>query len=91
MLSDTCFELINQISEAIKDYDYADQYEDELTEVIKILNNIKDELDRGNNDKNLLKNNDRKARVISERIYQNSILSRDMSSKDCWDDVYKDL
>lgn len=81
MFSDSCFELIEKLLEEIKDYDYSDDYMDELILIIRTLNEIRDDLDHCsiNNEvnstadtNNLLRNNKAKSIKIALKMYMDA-------------------
>lgn len=87
MLSDSCFQLVNDILDAVVDYDYSDDYKNNILRVIMELNEIKDDLDRCGVG-NLLKDNKKESRQIARKMFKNAQKKRDCNSVDYWDDVY---
>lgn len=45
MLSDVCFEVIEELLDAITRYDYSDEYIEGLIKAMMLLNEIRDDLD----------------------------------------------
>jgi len=94
MLSDSCFQCVDDLLNAIRDYDYSDDYRIKLIHIIMDLNEIKDELDhcRLNNDQSqeskLLKDNKVKSARIAMKMFENAQKKREMSSIDFYDDIY---
>lgn len=63
MLSDTCFEMIEELLDAITRYDYSDEYMLTLIQIIMSLNEIRDDLD-STGEGNRLKNNEEESLKI---------------------------
>ncbi len=87
MLSDTCFDTIYKLLEAITDYDYSDEYIQKLTKIIMLLNEIRDDLDHDGKG-NLLKNDKKESLRIALKMIENAQKRREMSSVDFYEGVY---
>ena len=98
MFSDSCFQCMIDLLEAIKDYDYSDEFQDKLIPILMMLNEIKDELNRRPGtrpfdisyqiyENGLLKNNNELSRDIAIKLFVNAQKKREMSSIDFFDEV----
>ena len=81
MLSDTCFEMIEEILDAITRYGYSDDYMERITKIIMLLNEIRDDLDHCsiNNEateEKLLKNNKRKSLRSAQKMIDEAVSKR---------------
>ncbi len=91
MLSDSCFQLIDDLLEAIANYDYSDDFKAQLILIISGLNDVRDDLDHcGGVDYEivLLKNDKKRSIQIASKMYANAQKRREMSSVDFYDFVY---
>ncbi len=86
MLSDTCFQCIDDLLEAISNYDYSDAYKAKLITIIMDLNEIRDDLDKCS-EGSLLKDNKRESKRIARIMFKNAQKKRDMSSVDFYADI----
>ena len=87
MLSDTCFQLIDDILTAVVDYDYSDDYKDKLIRTIMKLNEIRDSLDKCGSEI-LLKNDKKESKRVATKMYENAQKRREIFSADFYDDIY---
>ncbi len=76
MFSDSCFELIDKLLQEIVDYDYSDDYKDELILIIRTLNEIRDMLDKCG-EGHLLKDDKRESIKIATKMFENAQKKRD--------------
>ena len=88
MLSDSCFQMIDDLLQAVTDYDYSDDYFFQLIEVIKHLNEIRDDLDMCGEGTDLLKNNEGEGIIIAAKMLANAKKRRTNSSLDVWEGIY---
>ncbi len=91
MLSDSCFQCIDDLLEAIVNYEYSDDFKAQLILIIAKLNEIRDDLDHcsGTDYKIVLLKDDReKSMKIASKMYENAIKKREMSSVDLYEDIY---
>ena len=89
MLSDSCFQCIDDLLEAIVLYDYSDDYKARLVNIIRKLNEIRDDLDR-NGEGDLLKDDKEQSSRIARKMFRNAQQKRKMSSVDFYADVHKE-
>lgn len=87
MFSDSCFQLIDTLLEEIVNYDYSDDYKDELILIIRTLNEIRDMLDKCG-EGHLLKDDTRESILIATNMFKNAQKKREMSSVDFYEDIY---
>ena len=88
MLSDTCFQCIEELLEAVVSYEYSDEHKAKLLLIIRKLNEVRDECDDLRAEKDQLKNNKDESRRIAKKMFKNAVKKRDMSSVDFYDGVY---
>lgn len=88
MLSDVLFESINDILEAVVDYDYTDYFKNELIQIISQMYNISSKLDKLDIDidHDPLKTK-KENLLIVKKMYQNAVKKRDMSSINFYDNI----
>lgn len=82
MLSDTCFQCMDDLLEAVVSYDYSDDYKKQLIHIIRKLNEIKDDLDRCSEGPNRLIKNKRVSKRIAKKMFDLAVQKRQMSSID---------
>lgn len=87
MLSDSCFQLIDDLLSAIVDYDYSDDFRDKLILIISKLNEVRDDLDKCG-EGHLLKNDKEQSLRIAGKMFDNAQKRREMSSVDFYEFVY---
>lgn len=87
MFSDSCFNMIDKLLEEIVNYDYSDDFKDELILVIRTLNDIKDILDKSG-EGHLLKDHKRESISIATKMFENAQKRREMSSIDFYENIY---
>lgn len=80
MLSDTCFECIDNLLDAIRDYDYTDEFKEKLTGIIMELNEIRDELDGCDDKRKFYKNDKKKSLRVAQRMVKRAIVRREMTA-----------
>ena len=83
MLSDTCFQIIDELLEAITSYNYTDDFKTEIIYVITILNEIRDRLDNIEGD--LLINDKNRSIRTAVTLFERAVRRRDMSSINVYD------
>ena len=88
MFSDSLFQFVDDMLEAIANYDYIDDFQDELIEIISKMSDIRDELDHPDDTDKLLKYHKDESIKIATKLYQNAVLRRSMSSVDFYEGVY---
>jgi hypothetical protein len=86
MLSDSLFQCIDNLLEAVKEYEYSDQYKGKLLVAIRKLNEIRDDLDK-DGEGDLLKKNKEESKRIVKQMYRNAVKKRDMSAVDYYQDL----
>lgn len=88
MLSDSCFQCIDDLLNAIRDYDYSDDYKARLIHIIRKINEIRDDIDKSG-EGHSLKDDKVKGKHIASKMYKNAQDKRAMSSVDFYDNVYE--
>ncbi len=86
MLSDSCFECLDQLLESIAMYHYSDDHRNQLLRCIMELNEVRDELDSCIN-KTLLKNNRLASIRIATKLYENAVKKRHNSLQDIYEEL----
>lgn len=90
MLSDTCFDVIHSLCNAIKEHKYSDDYRSTLISIIQKLNEIRDKLDDPDT-KIALKDMQNESYLVAERIYNNAVKRRGTPAEDYWADVWRGI
>ena len=87
MLSDSCFQLVDDLLKTITEYDYSDDFKSELIKIIMEINQIKDEIDR-HDGIDLLKNNKKESKRIAKKMFRNAQKKRKNDRVGFYDAVF---
>ena len=85
MLSDTIFQIIDELLGGIVDYDYSNEYKTKLINIIMKLNEIRDDLDMNGEGHVLLMTNKTESRRIAVRWFNRAVKKRNNSDIDFYD------
>ena len=85
MLSDTIFQIIDDLLEGIVNYNYSSEYKVKLIHIIMKLNEIRDDLDMNGEGHILLMTNKAESRKIATRWFNQAVRKRNNSDIDFYD------
>ena len=88
MLSDSLFQFIDDLLEAVVNYEYSDDFREPLVLIISGINNIRDDLDKCG-EGHLLRNDKLESMRLANKMYDNAIRKREMSGVDLYEGLYE--